>query len=104
MEKGVDPNKLLKLDDMAKLAEATLPHHAKLFDKYGFSFSFFLLDEIKQKLLTQLRYTLQGKEADQEQLYQSMEITRLATVVLAASQESGVDVRIPEGMKSKPAK
>lgn len=102
LEHGLSPNRFLKMEEMVALAKMVLPHQSDFMDKYGPSGAYFLLDEIKQKLLNELRSMLEGKKIDREQLQQAIEITKLASTVSDADTkyELGLDTQIPEAIRA----
>ena len=87
---------------MVALAKTVLPHQSDFMDEHGPYGAYFLLDEIKQKLLDELRLVLEGKEADREQLQHAIEITKQARIVSDAGtkHDLGLDAQIPEAIKA----
>lgn len=102
LEHGLDPNRFVKTEEMVALAKTILPHQSDFMDKYGPYGAYFLLDEIKQKLLDELHSVLEGKEADREQLQHAIEITKQARIVSDAGtkHDLGLDAQIPEAIKA----
>ena len=101
-ENGLNPIRYLKLEEMAALAKTVLPHQSDFMDERGPSGAFFLLDEIKQKLLDELRAVLEGKKTDREQLQHATEIIKQAAMVsdVSTEQRLGLDAQIPEAIKA----
>ena len=102
-EHGVDPMRFLKMDEMTALAKTVLPHQSDFMDEYGPTGAYFLLDEIKQQLLNELRSVLEGKRTDLEQMQQAIEITKQANLLANADREHelGLDAQIPNAIRAK---
>lgn len=66
MQIGVDdPDKVLTRDGLKKILKATLPHQSQWIDSTEPERYHYLLDELEDKLLGELRKILDGVEADQ---------------------------------------
>lgn len=74
---GVDEaEKYLNSEHSNKLLKTVLPHQAQYIDKYGYSAHHYLLDEIEQLLLMELKNIQDGQEADKENAKRAAEITK----------------------------
>jgi hypothetical protein len=69
-----DPDKLLSIDAIQKILKAVLPHHAKWIDESEPGAYHYLLDEIENNILAELRKILEGKDADQAAAVRAKEI------------------------------
>jgi hypothetical protein len=79
---GVSTN-LLKNDDLVKAIEKALPHQTKFLQEYGVGGTYFLLQELEDTLLKELRRFLREGEAGQEAAKQAREI-------LSASEQAQI--------------
>jgi hypothetical protein len=70
-----DADKFLTRDGTKELLKAALPHQSKFIDDNDPSAYHFLLDELKDSLLSELTKMLEGKEADRETIDQAKRIT-----------------------------
>ena len=63
---------------MKQVLKAALPHHAAFIDQHGFSGAHWLLEELEEKLLTELltelKEMLEGRDADEESIKRSADI------------------------------
>jgi hypothetical protein len=69
-----DAGKLLRRDNAKGLLKTILPHQSEWIDSNDPSAYDYLLDEIKDLLLLELRKTLEGREADREAVEQAKRI------------------------------
>jgi hypothetical protein len=67
--------KLLKRDHAKKLLKATLPNQADFIDKNDPSTYHFLLEELKDRLLDELKKMLRGDETDMAEVDQTKKIS-----------------------------
>ena len=78
---GVDsPTKYIDAQKVNDLIKAVLPHHKDYIEKYGSSAHHYLLDEIENLLLEELRNIQKGIEADKEN-------TKRAAAILKESEK-----------------
>lgn len=64
---GIDsPNKYIDSDGVNNLIKTVLPHQTDYIDKYGSSAHHYLLDEIENLLLSELRNMQKGVDSDKE--------------------------------------
>lgn len=74
---GVDgAEKYLNSEQSNNLLKTVLPHQAEYIDKYSHSSHHYLLDEIEQLLLMELKNIQDGQEADKENAKRAAEITK----------------------------
>jgi hypothetical protein len=71
---GENPERLLNLQAARDVVKSALPHYAEYVDKWGVHVS--LLDELENRLLEELRRTLEGTELDAESLARSANIMK----------------------------
>jgi len=69
-----EPEKLLNTEHIRGILKATLPHRTKFIDEHDAGAYYPLVEEIEDKLLSELRKILEGKEADQSSIQQTKEI------------------------------
>lgn len=77
------------------LLKAALPHQASLIDQHGSTAGYFLLDELEERLLTELRKMLEGNDLDKADLVQSAEIMKMVKIVNADNAEQLAETREP---------
>jgi hypothetical protein len=78
---GLADKDLLKHESINNLVKATLPHQMKGIEEHGTGFAFFLLDELEEALLKELRAGLAGSVGSSESLQQASEIVRQAQAI-----------------------
>ena len=72
LELGIkDASDLVDSEHVKTLVKTTLPHYEKLIDEYDIGILADLIDEIKDKLLAELRAMLEGADADEVALKRS---------------------------------
>lgn len=71
-----DGEKFLNFESSNNLLKTVLPSRADYIDKYGTSAHHYLLDEIEQLLLVELKNIQDGLEADKENAKRAAEITK----------------------------
>ncbi|SET02265.1 hypothetical protein [Variovorax sp. OV084] len=64
IQTGLDLPNLMDSTRMTNAVKLALPHHAAYIDKYGSGGGYHLLDELEDKLLTELQVSLEGKTHD----------------------------------------
>ncbi|MGP1255208.1 MAG: hypothetical protein ACTS10_12390 [Kiloniellales bacterium] len=103
LKTGLDPRKLINFDEICMLAKKTLPHQAAFIDQHGPSSVYFLLDEIKDKLLVQLRSEIGGIDNDQEKLKYATEIIRSADAASKSlnKRDLSASIKVPESIESE---
>lgn len=96
----LDPTKLIDKDAITKLVKAALPHRSEYIDKFSDSGFHYLMEEIEEKLLDELRKMLAGVESDKESIEQAANILKISDEVMgkgtsSAPSEKGPDVPRP---------
>ncbi|MCG8011465.1 MAG: hypothetical protein JAY64_07150, partial [Candidatus Thiodiazotropha weberae] len=71
-----DPEKLLNSEYPNKLIKTVLPSRSEYIDSNDDSVHHYLLDEIEQLLLLELKNIQDGKEDDRDNAYRAAEITK----------------------------
>jgi len=69
-----DPERMLTNEATAKILKAALPHHSTFIDENEPEVYYYLLDEVENSLLSELKKILDGKNADQETLAKARQI------------------------------
>jgi hypothetical protein len=90
-----EPNidQVLSLDNIKRLLKAALPHQSRFIDENGPSSYHFLLEEIENLLLTELRNVLEGKEADRFAIERAKEISdALASIRERKAKASAAEI------------
>jgi len=88
LELGVDDaSSLFQKQNMQKLLKEALPHQTEFIEKYDFEAYHFLLDELKGKLLDELRKVLEGKEDDTNSITRAAEIMAMVKNVEKVASE-----------------
>jgi hypothetical protein len=83
-------DKLLTDESVKKIIKAALPHQAKFIDEHPQETYFFLLEEIEQKLLVELRKIVEGREADKAAAQHAKDIMIAVAQADAARAENVV--------------
>jgi hypothetical protein len=68
------PDKYMDEKHAFKVLKAALPHQTEYIDKYGHAGFYYLLDELQEKLLVELQKMLEGHDATEASINQSVEI------------------------------
>ncbi len=86
LELGVeDAGKFINTENVKTLLKAALPHQTQFIDKYDSAGYHYLLDELEEKLLGELRKMLDGVESDEAIIAQSAKIMKAVDKVVADS-------------------
>lgn len=67
---------MTKSDELINLLLKVLPHQKEFIEKFGVEGSFYLLEEIEQKLLDEINDFLSGKGVSEERLKEATEIIK----------------------------
>jgi hypothetical protein len=86
---GLDP-KFIKKDTTVDVVKSVLPDYSSYIDKYGDDACHFLLDEIENRLLTELKNMLEGAESDKASVDKAAEIVKHSKKLLEVSEEIDV--------------
>jgi hypothetical protein len=70
-----DPEQFLSKEGAQKILKAALPHHSKFIDENEPEAYYYLVEELENLLIIELRKILEGKEADQVAVVRAQEIT-----------------------------
>jgi hypothetical protein len=106
MKTGVGA-KLLNKGHISELIKAALPHQTGFVDKFGDTGYHYLLEELEERLLDEMRKMLAGIEADKASIVQAAEILRLSNNVMDSVKQSDVPPNIrsqgtpPPNMRSQ---
>ena len=71
-----ESQKLINMEYIKNILKAALPHQTQFIDEQDPGAYYYLLEEIEDKLLSELRKILDGKEADQSSVARAKEILR----------------------------
>ena len=75
LKSGIEnPQKLMNADVIKKVLKAALPHQTKFIDECDPNAYYYLLEEIEEALLNELRKILDGKETDRSSVQRGKEI------------------------------
>ncbi len=67
----------------AEILKLALPHQANYIEKYGASCFHYLLEEIEQKIISEIHQTLSGAEADEAAIKQAAAVIKKCNEVIA---------------------
>ena len=84
-----NPQSLMNTEHIKKVLKAALPHQAPFIDEQDPSLYHYLLDDIEDKLLIELREVLDGKETDKSQIQRGKEILNAHTSPIRAALLGG---------------
>lgn len=87
---GVGNPDVIDKDTTKKLVMAALPHHVAYIEKYGDTGYAYLLQELENRLLEELRKMLEGAETDRASVERAAEILRLSNDVQQEARRSGM--------------
>jgi len=87
---GIGGTNLINKDGVRKLVMAALPHHEAYIEKYGDAAYAYLLEELENRLLEELRKMLEGAETDRASVERAAEILRLSNNVQQEARQSGM--------------
>lgn len=86
-----DAHKFLSMDNTRKLLKTALPKYSDYIDTHEAGDYHFLLDEIENMLLVELRKMLEGEDIDQAGIARSSEIMKLVKAATAESATEAVN-------------
>lgn len=96
LETGMQPKNLLKSDHISEMAKAAFPEYKDGFDKLGHIFSFYIVDDIRKRLLQEIKKLLIAKDIDEASVEQAGRIQDFAR----AFQDKQQQVATEPGMLS----
>lgn len=82
---GISSKNLINNEAVANLVKVALPHQKDYVEKYGDAGYFYLLQELEERLLEELKKMLLGEEADKESLALAAQILRLSNELTKSS-------------------
>ncbi|WP_291321271.1 hypothetical protein [Desulfonatronospira sp.] len=85
---GIGSEKWLNTDAMSQLIKTALPHQSDFIDKYGHEGFHFLLDELENKLLTELQKMMSGVVPDQNNLEQAAKLINSSRETMNMAKQS----------------
>jgi hypothetical protein len=86
-----EAGRLLNSDHLRSLLKAALPHQTEFIDNYQANTFHHLLDEIENRLLTELGSMLEGKDLDQSSIARSAEIMEAVKTVTTETAQQAAD-------------
>ena len=96
LEIGLQPKNLLKNDHISEMAKAAFPEYKEGFDKFGHTFSFYIVDDIRKRPLQEVKKLLIAKDLDEASVEQAARIQDLAR----AFQDNQQEIATEPGMLS----
>lgn len=88
LEIGFSPEKFLKNDELTNKAKTAFPEYTESFDKYGYTFSYFIIDQIKSRLLNEIKQFLSGEGAEKASVERAAKIQTLARAMQENKEEA----------------
>jgi hypothetical protein len=70
-----EPQKYVNTEHIKNILKAALPHQTQFIDEQDPEAYYYLIEEIENRLLSELRKILDGKEADQSSIQRANEIS-----------------------------
>jgi hypothetical protein len=74
LQLGIDGLKFLKSEELIALIKTALPYQAEYIDQHGPSAAYYLLDQLENRLLAELKSMLDGGEADMTEVARAKKI------------------------------
>ena len=90
IKSGIAAKDLLEKDAIPRLLKAVLPHRAAYIDKFGDTGYHYLLEELEEGLLNELRGMLDGVDADKASVEQAAAILKLSNDLLDSTRQRGM--------------
>jgi hypothetical protein len=87
IKSGIGGKNLLAEDAIAKLVKAALPHYTAYVDEFGDAGYHYLLEELEERLLEEIRRMLAGVEVDKASVEQAAEILRLSNNIIDSAKQ-----------------
>jgi hypothetical protein len=78
LKSGINIPKLIDSTIISSLVKIALPHQTEYIDKYGTSAHYYLLEELENKILDELKKIIDGTESDQANIKQAAEILKIS--------------------------
>jgi hypothetical protein len=85
---GLSAKKFLKNEQVIELVISILPHQKAFIDEHGYSSIFYLTDEIREKLVAEFRFFVEGAESDEEYIRRIAEIAVRSEMAVKAELEN----------------
>lgn len=82
-----DPGELIDTESVGNLLKTALPHMTKFIDEHGGTSYHYLLDELEEKLLAELKKMLEGGDIDEASVVQSAKIMKAVEKLRADTAE-----------------
>ncbi len=96
LQSGIEnPQLFISADYTRNILKAALPHRTQFIEEQDPSAYHYLLDEIEDKLLNELRKILDGKEADQSSIQHGSDLLSATRAAVAAQARDDIRKVIP---------
>lgn len=89
LQLGVDGHQFMASENLIKLIKTALPHYSTYIDEHGPSAAYYLLDELENSLLEELKRMLDGVAADMTEIARAKQILVEASRVNSETSEGG---------------
>jgi len=95
-----DAGKLFNDEPVKDALKAALPHQSEYIDRFDASAHHFLLEELREKLLTELQRMLRGEDLDEAGVAQAARIIQLADKAQADTDMKNIWIEVPEAISA----
>ncbi len=90
-----DPQKYVNAEYVKRVLKAALPHQSAFIDEHDAGAYYYLLEELEENLLNELRKVLEGKQADQAAAQRAKEIMNVIKEGDAEQARETANVALP---------
>lgn len=88
LQLGVNMPQILKTDDIRSLVEVALPHRKEFVEQFGDVAYFYLLEELEEKILAEVKAMIEGRESDASAVERARRVLEvIGKMDAAAAQE-----------------
>lgn len=89
LQLGIDGHQFMTSENLIKLIKTALPHNSAYIDEHGPSAAYYLLDQLENSLLEELKRMLDGVAADMTEIARAKQILIEASRVNSEASEVG---------------
>lgn len=100
---GIDGRQFMKPDAINELLTKALPDHKDYIEKHGHTVHHLLVDPLRDRILAEIRKTIEGKRQDGENVQRAAEIVKLANAAEQEMDKQAARGSIESALKPEPA-
>jgi len=98
MRTGVSKRVLADSKEILNMAKSALPHQSEFIDKFGTGGLYYLIEELEERLLSEIMTSLESTASDNKSITQAAAILAAVDKVTASSEDK---IEIPDRVRSQ---